>query len=174
MRPQPLDAVRAQIISGRHGGAWDGPGIRSSSAQSDATTAVGYAPVAQAGTFLGAPVAAGDVIVRHTKSGDADLNGTVNFADLLTLARNYNQLSRHWYQGDFNYDGTVNFGDLLTLAKNYNQALPGEPLPDAPAEFAPDLAAAFAQVPEPGGVLTGVAGALLATGRRRQRRRARG
>jgi hypothetical protein len=174
MRPQPLDAVRAQIISGRHGGAWDGAGIRSSSAQSDATTAVGYALVAQAGPFLGVPVAAGDVIVRHTKSGDADLNGTVNFADLLALARNYNQSSRHWYQGDFNYDGTVNFGDLLTLAKNYNQALPGEPLPDAPAEFAPDLAAAFAQVPEPGGVLTGVAGALLATGRRRQRRRARG
>jgi hypothetical protein len=64
--------------------------------------------------------------------GDANRDRTVNFNDLLILARNYNTTSAIWSQGDFNGDGVVNFGDLLILAKAYNQALPATP-PGAPA-----------------------------------------
>jgi hypothetical protein len=168
---QNLKKVRDQIVSGFHAGAWDGPGIRSASAAADPTTAVGYAVATGPGTFLGVSVATGDVLVRHTKVGDATLDGTVNFNDLLALAKNYNATGAHWYQGDFSYDGTVNFSDLLMLAKNYNAAMPAaDALPGATAAFEADLAAAFAQVPEPsGGLLAMAAGGLVAaTGRRRR------
>jgi hypothetical protein len=55
--------------------------------------------------------------------GDANLDGTVNFSDLLVLAKNYNTTGDVWEQGDFNGDGTVNFSDLLVLAKNYNVSM---------------------------------------------------
>jgi hypothetical protein len=167
-----LTTVRNQLISGYHGGAWDGPGIHSNSAAADASTAVGYAVVAQAGTFLGVDLLAGDVLVRHTKTGDATLDGVVNFTDLLTLARNYNATGAHWYQGDFNYDGVINFSDLLTVARNYNAAMPAaDAVPDATAAFGADLAAAFAQVPEPSmGLLAAAAACGLAVGVRRRRR----
>jgi photosystem II stability/assembly factor-like uncharacterized protein len=61
------------------------------------------------------------MLLRRTLAGDADLNGIVNFDDLLRLAANYNAAGRYWSEGDFNYDGTVNFDDLLLLAARYNQ-----------------------------------------------------
>jgi hypothetical protein len=55
------------------------------------------------------------------------------------------------------------------MAQNYNTSLPAAPVPGAPVGFAGDLAAAFAQVPEPGMVgMLGVIGAA-AMGRRRRR-----
>ncbi|MFT3785478.1 MAG: glycosyl hydrolase [Tepidisphaeraceae bacterium] len=55
--------------------------------------------------------------------GDADRNGTVNFADLLVLASNYGGLDKTLAEGDFTGDGIVNFNDLLVLAGNYNKTL---------------------------------------------------
>ena len=57
----------------------------------------------------------------YTLNGDADLNGTVNGADLNTVLSNYNKTGMSWSQGDFNYDGTVNGADLNTVLSNYNQ-----------------------------------------------------
>jgi hypothetical protein len=57
-------------------------------------------------------------------AGDANHDRVVNFADLLTLAKNYGKSGLTWSQGDFNYDGNVNFADLLILAKSYNKSLP--------------------------------------------------
>jgi hypothetical protein len=96
------------------------------------------------------------------RPGDANADGSVNFADLLTLAKNYNQASdRRWSAGDFNYDGFVNFSDLLDLAKNYNTSgpQPGALPESASAAFSAEWStaqAAVAAVPEP------TAGALLA------------
>lgn len=56
--------------------------------------------------------------------GDANASGTVDFADLVTLAQNYNQSGRTFSQGDFDYSGTVDFADLVLLAQRYNQTLP--------------------------------------------------
>ena len=53
--------------------------------------------------------------------GDANLDGTVNGADLNTVLSNYNQSGMAWSQGDFNYDGVVNGADLNTVLSNYNQ-----------------------------------------------------
>jgi hypothetical protein len=86
--------------------------------------------------------------------GDADLNGTVNGADLNTVLSDYNQTFSiagnpwaAWTYGDFNQDGTVNGADLNIVLSNYNLTAP-----------------VTASVPEPGtlGVLVLAALAVLA------------
>jgi hypothetical protein len=59
--------------------------------------------------------------------GDINGDGTVGFADLLTLAQNYNGTGKDWSKGDLNYDGTVGFADLLSLAQHYNQTAAAAP-----------------------------------------------
>jgi autotransporter-associated beta strand protein len=90
--------------------------------------------------------------------GDATLDGTVNFDDLLKLAASYNTAGV-WAQGDFTYDGQVNFDDLLKLAANYNQTIS--------VSFAGDWALAQAAVPEPTVLAIGAAASMLLTRRRR-------
>ena len=68
------------------------------------------------------------------------------------LARFYNGAG-FYNQGDFNYDGSVNFNDLLILAKNYGKstALPdsAEALAIGGSAFANDYQLAVSLVPEP-------------------------
>jgi autotransporter-associated beta strand protein len=99
--------------------------------------------------------------IARTLPGDATLDGTVNFDDLLKLAASYNTTGG-WGQGDFNYDGQVNFDDLLKLAANYNTSLPGS--------FAGDWALAQAAVPEPTTLAVVAAVAVAPLGRRRRPR----
>jgi hypothetical protein len=79
-------------------------------------------------------------------------------------------LNRHiGTSADFNHDHVINFNDLVLLAQNYNGTFtPASPIPAAPADFARDLAAAFASVPEPSviAMLPGCAFGLF--GRRRR------
>ena len=122
---------------------------------------------------MGSPVDGDAVLTRYTLLGDATLDGTVNFNDLVNLAQNYNIVNgtRTWYTGDFTYDGNVDFNDLVKLAQNYNTSLPTEPIPGASAEFRADLAAALASVPEPGlGAMAFVGAAVLGRRRRASRR----
>lgn len=53
--------------------------------------------------------------------GDATLDGHVDVADLLTLARSCGN-SGNWSSGDFNDDGNVGVADLLVLARNYGHS----------------------------------------------------
>jgi len=65
------------------------------------------------------------VLVKFTLYGDANLDGAVNFADLLLLAQNYGKTQNaNWDQGDFDYNGSIGFSDLLDLAQNYGKLLP--------------------------------------------------
>jgi autotransporter-associated beta strand protein len=96
-------------------------------------------------------------------SGDANLDGRVNFNDLLILAANYNQpIANGWIKGDFNHDGTVNFNDLLVLAANYNTGSLGG--------LQGDWALALASVPEPTSAVAAVVASGLVLSRRRARR----
>jgi autotransporter-associated beta strand protein len=170
----PIASVRAALASAYANGAWNGPGIDSVGIA--ATRGLGYAEAgdvlgAGGGSFGGASVDGSAVLVRYTLSGDATLDGVVDFNDLVKLAQNYNTTipatGSAWYRGDFNYDGMVDFNDLVKLAQNYNSTLPSEPIAGAPAVFATDLAAAFAAVPEPGALSLIACGLLLS--RRRTR-----
>lgn len=98
--------------------------------------------------------------------GDADLNGSVTFDDLLSLAQSYGVASgATWSAGDSNYDGAVGFDDLLALAQNYSQSVEVDGL-SANASFASDWALARSLVPEPVSLVSGIS--LVVFGRRRR------
>ena len=80
--------------------------------------------------------------------GDADRNGSVEFDDLVTVARNFDKAGG-WDQGDFNADGKVDFSDLVILARNYGRTVSSAQLAQFNPAFRADVQAAFAQVPEP-------------------------
>ncbi len=152
--------LRADIIAGRNGGAWNGTaGITSSTAAaSGGTRAVGY-------------VVAGDgsAKVSFAASGDVDLSGAVNVFDLVSInsSGTYGTgAASVWSSGDFNYDGVTNVFDLVGVntAGAYGQ---GNYFPAAPSSAGLGSAAA---VPEPAGLL-GAGGmvAVLAGWLRRRR-----
>ena len=119
----PIAAIRAYLVSGYNsaGALWTGDGIQSSSAAANPSAyAVGYADSAD-GVVTGLP--ANTILVMYTRNGDATLNGTVNFSDLVDLSQHYNDTGASWDQGDFNYNGTVDFPDLVALSQNYGQGV---------------------------------------------------
>jgi hypothetical protein len=100
------------------------------------------------------------------RPGDANLDGAVNFNDLLLLASSYNTPSnRTWARGDFNRDGFTNFDDLLLLASNYNSPAGGA------ASSGGWALAQAAAVPEPTALLMSAMSITLGTRRRRNVRR---
>jgi hypothetical protein len=165
---------------------WSKPGLTSRLARSDPTTySVGYANGADqsaqdAGVTLqsGAPLAANQTVVRATLTGDANLDGTVNFFDITQLlGYKYNTGQPASYtDGDLNYDGVVDFFDIATLlSANYNT---GETFPMAAAAYGTAPAAlAIQPVPEPSSfslMLLASASPLFSRHGRRQRGRAGG
>jgi len=159
--PSPLPSLRDAVVRASQAG-WTGPGLTSSSIVIHPNAAVGYAEASdalgltgsQTASFAGQTADASTVLVRYTLAGDANLDGRVDFSDLVRLAQNYNtNVSASgdgwWSRGDFTYDGITDFSDLVKLAQNYNTALPSASIPGAPAAFQSDLAAVFARVPEP-------------------------
>jgi autotransporter-associated beta strand protein len=180
-----MTTVRAAVMAAYNGGGghWTGPGLTSSVAATDPNTlAVGYGEASDVlgisglstAAFRGQTVDATAVLAAFTKTGDATLDGSVDFNDLVKLAQNYNVTdgARTWGQGDFTFDGNVDFNDLVKLAQNYNTSLPAAAaaIPGASVDFEADLARAFATgVPEPSGLaaIAAVASAL-ALGRRRR------
>lgn len=96
--------------------------------------------------------------------GDADLNGIVNFDDLLILAQEYGGSSQTWVTGDFDGTGSTDFEDLLVLAQHYSGATELEPGLFG-STFHADWTLARSLVPEPSLAITGV---LLAGIRRRR------
>jgi autotransporter-associated beta strand protein len=141
------------------GTPFSGGAIRSSTAT--AGRGLGYRDDPATSTFT----------VMYTLYGDASLNGTVGFEDLVSLAQNYNLSGRTWSQGDSNYDFVVDFADLVQLAQNYNlTVLPtGEIVATGEGgDFAADWALAQSLVPEPTSLamMLGLAGTCAARRRR--------
>jgi regulation of enolase protein 1 (concanavalin A-like superfamily) len=126
---QTLAQITGYIRSGYGlGGAsnWTYGGLVSSLAAADPTMALGVMLNRNAQgkpiytTFDGVPVTATDVLVKYTKFGDANLDGTVNAADAALLAAGEASHATGWYHGDFNYDGTVDSADaaIFNAAKS--------------------------------------------------------
>jgi hypothetical protein len=173
--PSPLGTITALIASGRGIGGWNGAGIRSANAAANARQAIGIGEASAIGspaTYRGEPIDGSVVIVTLTLTGDANLDRTVNFADLVKLAQNYNTtIGGLWTNGDFNYDGAINFADLVSLAQGYNGTLAVDGFDGS---FAADWALAQSLVPEPVSGLTLVAGLLTQCRRRGPTRAAPG
>jgi hypothetical protein len=118
--PDPISTLAASIKSGYNAGAWNGAGIFSSAAATNAASyGLGFADSADAGNPAGLP--SGTILIKYTLLGDADLNGVVNGIDFGIVAANFNKGVTAWDQGDFNYDGIVNGIDFAYVAANFNK-----------------------------------------------------
>lgn len=160
--------VLGMVATGRGtDGLWNHVGgittsMSDATANSLTTLAVALASETQyaGGVFDGVSVADGDVIVRYTWHGDADLNGELNGDDYFYLDSHILQSGSvfGFHNGDFNYDGELNGDDYFLLDSTilYAQAYGS----------APGLTA----IPEPGVGLLGFAGAMLWGALSRKRR----
>ena len=143
--------LRAEIIAGRNGGAWNGTtGITSSTAvESGGVRSVGYVINTD-----------GSARVSFAAAGDVDLSGTVNVFDLVSInssGKYGTGATSVWSQGYFNYDGVTNVFDLVAIntAATYGQ---GTYFPAVPSSTPLSGTAA---VPEPGEwALLGLASAV--------------
>ena len=96
-----------------------------------------------------------NISIQFITPGDANQDGTVNFADVLALIQHYGHTNATLADGDFNNDGTIDFPDVLALIQNYG------------ASDAASVAAAPA--PEPAGGLVTIAISALALRRHKQK-----
>ena len=163
--PTPATAIKGYLAAGYASGAWNGVGgIVSSGAAANPLFALGYYDAAEGATPA---VPAGNLLVKYTYAGDANLDGQVDVTDLGALATKW-QSSAEWSGGDFNYDGFVDVTDLGKLATNWQAGVPTA----APMTFGQALASVGlggASVPEPAGI--GFVGlALMGLAKRRLRR----
>jgi hypothetical protein len=102
--------------------------------------------------------------LESTEYGDANLDGAINFQDLVTLAQHYGQSTGSWAIGDFDGNNDIGFSDLVTLAQNYGFGTAGTL---TSTDFASDWALAQSLVPEPTTLsLAVVAGTFLVRRRR--------
>jgi hypothetical protein len=108
--------------------------------------------------------------VTATLPGDGDVDGDVDFDDLLALAQGYGESSTTWATGDFTGNGAADFDDLLALAQHYGMALWSDggiaTDPSLASRFEADWMLAQSLVPEPAAAV----GALLPLIFRRNRR----
>jgi hypothetical protein len=160
----PASTIRSYLLNGYHSGDWVGVGGITSAlaAANPGQYSVAYADGSDASARdAGIAVPPGQVLVRPTLTGDANLDGKVNFFDISqVLGYKYNTGQPASYtDGDLNYDGVVDFFDLTSiLSSNYNTvvafAVTGSPANEQPANL-----------PEPaplGVVFSGIIAALLA------------
>ena len=70
-------------------------------------------------SFHGRDITTDSLIVAPAQLGDANLDSLVNFADLVTLADNYETSGGTWAIGDFNADSLVNSVDLSLIEQQY-------------------------------------------------------
>jgi hypothetical protein len=148
-------AIRGYLIAGRNGGTWTGTGgINSSIAALPANNhyALGYADGAD-GVVVG--LSSGQLEIKYTLLGDADLDGSVTGSDFTALVGNLGKSGRVWDQGDFDYDGSVTGSDFTALIGNLGKTASGADVVLPAADYAAiDAFAAanglMADVPEPG------------------------
>ncbi len=143
-----------------------------------ADLAMSYAADFHAGQIRSTTAGSGDALgwkvlsatqveVARTKFGDANLDLSVNFDDLLTLAQNYGMATgATWAQGDFNYDQQVSFDDLLALAQQYGTSATISADEGFGESFVADWNTARSLVPEPTAGLLTLALPMLARQRR--------
>jgi hypothetical protein len=128
-----LSAVNNLIASGFNAGGsfWAGDGITSSLAVTTPGMALGIelndtkpdgTGTAIVSSFDGVPVGIADVLVKYTRFGDADLDGSVTAADYLAIDNGFNSggTLSGWQNGDFNYDDQINGDDYTLIDNSFN------------------------------------------------------
>jgi len=185
----PVSSIRGYLQSAFTGGSWKGSGLTSSIVEAQVATAkgttngtnsIGYSDGNTDATTGG--VVPNQMLIAPELTADANMDGKVDFNDLLILAQNNGLITGDWTHADFNYDSKVDFNDLLLLAQNVNQTNGTVTLGSGqlPASFEAQWALAQAEVkaagvsnpvPEPGTMsLLAISAAGLLARRRRTAR----
>lgn len=101
-----LANVAAMIGSAYDAGLWNRPGLTSSLTPTTPGYGLGYSSA----------VVPGAVIVKFTRYGDVNLDGSVNSDDLSLLNAASKGSPAYWQDGDFNYDQQITADDFLRLS----------------------------------------------------------
>jgi hypothetical protein len=170
----PVASITTSLSGGFNGGNWSGFGIVSSTAAAGSpgeTLSVGYV---DGNNDVGTPAAANQILIQYTLAGDANLDGLVNFQDLVAVVQNFNKAGTDWAHGNFLYGSSTSFADLVAVVQNFNKVLTpaGSSGESLGGKSVPLVSNSDIQLPEPG--FDGVAMAVAAGGlARRARRRGR-
>lgn len=117
----PISTIAGELATGYSNGTWTGTGITSSAAAgNNSVLAVGYA---DGNTDANTPAGQNQILIKYTLAGDANLDGLVNFQDLVTVVQNFNKPGTDWAQGNFTYGASTNFADLVAVVQNFNKVL---------------------------------------------------
>jgi hypothetical protein len=122
IRSGDVGAVAAAVAAGYHGGLWDAPGLRSSTAVASGVTGIGYGSNATLGktSFGGvSELTSTDVLVRYTYLGDADLSGATTLDDFTLFLGGYQGGGTDWIAGDFDQSGRVTLDDFTLFLAGY-------------------------------------------------------
>ncbi|HUO06846.1 MAG TPA: LamG-like jellyroll fold domain-containing protein [Phycisphaerae bacterium] len=88
-------------------------GLISSLAAANPLLAIGFAD----------NTATGQLTLKTTLFGDANLDGHVDLSDLSTVLNNFGSNSTNWSSGNFQYASTVNLSDLSYVLNNFGQSM---------------------------------------------------
>jgi hypothetical protein len=184
-----IGSITAQVQAAFNGGAWNGTStggvITSSTAANDSThlTAIGIATGLT--SFDGLTVDPGDILLKYTYYGDANLDGSVDGSDYTLIDAGYNADQGYlaanpggtalpatgWQNGDFNYDGVVDGSDYTLIDNGFNTqgANLGATSGDLIAASTEQIAGNNSAVPEPAtfGMFGMAAAGVLARRKRR-------
>ncbi len=174
----PISSIYSYLKSGYNNGGWNGTGIISSTAQS-LTDGLKYGVgFADGSDHVVTALSSGQIELKYTLLGDANLDGTVNGSDFSILAANFGLGYTNWDQGNFLFSSSVNGSDFSALAANFGQGDSGADAYVTPADIAALDAFAVANglpvptigaVPEPASAGLLVLAASSALGRRRRK-----
>lgn len=74
----------------------------------------------------------GDVVVKYTWGGDADLNGELNGDDYFAIDSNALAQTPGFHNGDFDYNGVIDGDDYFIIDSNITFAHASPPFAQAP------------------------------------------
>ncbi len=157
----PMATIIGYLQSGFNNGGWNGSGIISSTARNPTNGLFYGVGFADGNDGVVAGLSSGEIEIKYTLLGDANLDGTVNGSDFSILAANFGTGATNWDQGNFLFTSAVNGSDFSALAANFGQGDSGAAASVTPADIAALNAfavanglplPAFDAVPEPGAI----------------------